>query len=175
MHRVICVNNCPTRCNNIQFIFTCNCCTRFGWYSYPSSGAHNTERDWMGTAAPIQPRSRRVAVTVSLMPDTVDTVLWAPDDGWRYQPKNVEQLQIKMNCILLHLVGRLLTNIFYMSPYFHYKNFLLCLINNLIQFLIYFSTYYARICLLWPLLSLVLKILLILPPRSTVYIKLYIT
>ena len=25
------------------------------------------------------------------MPDTVDTVLWAPDDGWRYHPKHVEQ------------------------------------------------------------------------------------
>jgi len=35
--------------------------------------------------------SRRVAVTVSLMPDTVDTVIWAPDDGWRYHPKHVEQ------------------------------------------------------------------------------------
>jgi len=26
------------------------------------------------------------------MPDTVDTVLCAPDDGWRYHPKHVEQL-----------------------------------------------------------------------------------
>ena len=29
-----------------------------------------------------QPRSRQVAVQVSLMPDTVDKVLWAPDDAW---------------------------------------------------------------------------------------------
>jgi len=36
-------------------------------------------------------RSPQVAVTVSLMPDTVDTVIWAPDDGWRYHPKHVEQ------------------------------------------------------------------------------------
>ena len=36
-------------------------------------------------------RSRHVAVTVSIMPDTGDKVLWAPDDGWRYQPKHVEQ------------------------------------------------------------------------------------
>ena len=33
----------------------------------------------------------QVAVTVSLMSDTVDTVIWAPDDGWRYHPKHVEQ------------------------------------------------------------------------------------
>jgi len=25
------------------------------------------------------------------MPDTVDTVIWGPDDGWRYHPKHVEQ------------------------------------------------------------------------------------
>jgi hypothetical protein len=52
----------------------------------PSSGAHNTvstvsginetcERGWTGTVAPVQPRSRQVAVQVSLLPDTVDTVL----------------------------------------------------------------------------------------------------
>ena len=58
-----------------------NCSTCFGWYLHPSSGAHMTvstvsgiietvtatyrERDWMG----------QVAVTVSIMPDTVDTVI----------------------------------------------------------------------------------------------------
>ena len=36
-------------------------------------------------------RSRQVAVTVSIMPDTVETVIWAPDDGWRYHPNNIEQ------------------------------------------------------------------------------------
>ena len=25
------------------------------------------------------------------MPDAVDTVVWAPDDGWKYHPKHVEQ------------------------------------------------------------------------------------
>jgi hypothetical protein len=45
----------------------------------------------METAVPIQSRLRQVAVTVSIMPDTVDTVIWAPDDGWRYHPKYVQQ------------------------------------------------------------------------------------
>jgi len=27
----------------------------------------------------------------TLMPDTVDKMIWAPDDGWRYHPKYVEQ------------------------------------------------------------------------------------
>ena len=34
---------------------------------------------------------RQVAVTVSIMPDAVDTVTWAADGGWRYHPKHVEQ------------------------------------------------------------------------------------
>jgi len=82
-----------------------NCSTCFGWFLHPSSGAHITlstvsgiietvtvtchECDWMGT--PIQSHSRQVTVTVLLMPDTVDTVICAPDDGWRYHPKHVEQ------------------------------------------------------------------------------------
>jgi len=60
---------------------------------HPLSGARNTvstvsgiietwtatcrERGWTD----VQPRSRQVAVTVSLMPDTVVTVLRAPDNG----------------------------------------------------------------------------------------------
>ena len=37
------------------------------------------------------PRLRQVPVTVWLNPDAVDTVVCAPDDGWRYHPKHVEQ------------------------------------------------------------------------------------
>ena len=40
---------------------------------------------------PIQSCSRQAALTVSLMTDTVDTVIWAPNDRWRYGPKHVEQ------------------------------------------------------------------------------------
>ena len=52
---------------------------------------HYLDRYWH-LSCPIQSRSRQVAVTASIMPDTVDTVIWAPDDGWRYHPKHVEQL-----------------------------------------------------------------------------------
>jgi hypothetical protein len=68
-----------------------NCCTCFGWYLHPSSGAHVTvstapgigktvtatfhESDWTGTGAvPVQLRSRKFAVTVLLTSDAVDTV-----------------------------------------------------------------------------------------------------
>jgi len=40
--------------------------------------------------------------------DTVDTVVCAPDDGWRYHPKHVEQFPDKINCVTLHLVGYIL-------------------------------------------------------------------
>jgi hypothetical protein len=35
----------------------------------------------------------------------VDTVLCAPDVGWRYHLKHVEQFPDKINCVTLHLVG----------------------------------------------------------------------
>jgi hypothetical protein len=44
-------------------------------------------------------------VTVSQIPDAVDTVACAPDDGWRYHPKHVEQFPDKINCVMLHVVG----------------------------------------------------------------------
>jgi hypothetical protein len=33
------VNNCPTRCDFVQFLFPPNCSTYFGWYLHPSSRA----------------------------------------------------------------------------------------------------------------------------------------
>jgi len=51
---------------------------------------------------------RQVAVTVWQIPDAVDTVDCAPDDGWRYHPKHVEQFPDEINCVTLHLVGYIL-------------------------------------------------------------------
>ena len=34
-----------------------------------------------------------------LVPDAVDTVICAPDDGWKNHPKYVEQITDKMNCV----------------------------------------------------------------------------
>jgi hypothetical protein len=38
----------------------------------------------------------------------VDTVVCAPDDGWWYHPKHVEQFPDKINCVTLHLIGYIL-------------------------------------------------------------------
>jgi hypothetical protein len=35
----------------------------------------------------------------------VDTVVRAPDVGWRFHPKHVEQFPDKINCVKLHHVG----------------------------------------------------------------------
>ena len=51
------------------------------------------------------PLYRQVAVTVWQIPDAVDTVVCAPDDGWRNHPKHVEQFPDKINRVTLHLVG----------------------------------------------------------------------
>jgi hypothetical protein len=44
----------------------------------------------------------------TLKPVAVDTVVCAPDDGWWYHPKHVEQFPDKINCVTLHLVGYIL-------------------------------------------------------------------
>jgi len=64
-----------------SLFISANCSTCFGWYLHPSSGAHITVSTVSGiietvaATCPIQSRSRQVAVTVSIMPDTVDTVI----------------------------------------------------------------------------------------------------
>ena len=57
------------------------------YYNFSFPGIIET----VAATCPIQSRSRQVSVTVSTMPDTVDTVIWAPCYGWRYHPKHVEQ------------------------------------------------------------------------------------
>jgi hypothetical protein len=49
-----------------------------------------------------------VAVTVRQIPDAAVTVVCAPDDGWIYHPKHVQQFPDKMNCVTLHLLGYVL-------------------------------------------------------------------
>jgi hypothetical protein len=42
------------------------------------------------------------------IPDAVGTVVCAPDNGWWYHPKHVEQFPEKINCVTLHLDGYIL-------------------------------------------------------------------
>jgi hypothetical protein len=54
---------------------------------------------------------RQGAVTVWQIPDAVDTVVCAPDDGWWYYLKHVVQFPDKINCATLHLVGYILEDL----------------------------------------------------------------
>jgi len=97
VHRVICVNNYSTRCNNIQFIYIWKLLYVFRVVSPPiiRSSYHCIYSIWHYWDRYCHLswtwRSRQVAVTVSIMSDTVDAVIWAPDDGWRYHSKHIEQ------------------------------------------------------------------------------------
>jgi hypothetical protein len=44
------------------------------------------------------------------MPDAVGTVVSAPDDGWWYHSKHLQQFPDKINCVKLYLVGHILEN-----------------------------------------------------------------
>src|SRR5215475_10377191 len=82
-----------------------NCSTCFGWYFHPSSGAHTTVSTASGNCHTVTAICRyrgRVGTRLSVLwvayathstlkPDAVHTVVCAPDDGWKYQPKHVEQ------------------------------------------------------------------------------------
>jgi hypothetical protein len=49
-----------------------------------------------------------VFVIPLLLSAAVDTDDCAPDDGWWYNPKRVQQFADKINCVTLHLVGYIL-------------------------------------------------------------------
>jgi hypothetical protein len=76
-----------------------NCSTCLGWYFHPSSGAHTTVSTASGICRTVTDICRyrgRVGTGLSVLwvrqiPDAVDTVVCAPDDGWKYNPKHVEQ------------------------------------------------------------------------------------
>jgi hypothetical protein len=74
-----------------------NYSTCFGWYFHPSSGAHTTVSTASGvchTVTAIYRYRGRVGTGLSVLwvaYATHSTVVCAPDDGWKYHPKHVEQ------------------------------------------------------------------------------------
>ena len=89
MHSNSFSNIYPTRCNLTQFILSGNCICI--WYlSHRYCCLSLSRKSWNCRAA------------------AVDTVVCAPDNGWMYHPKYVEQFPGKINCVTLHLVGYIL-------------------------------------------------------------------
>jgi hypothetical protein len=94
-----------------------NCSACFGWYLHPSSRAHTTTSTASGICHIVTAICRyrgRVGTGLIVLwvarqiPDAVDTVVCAPDDGWKYHPKHVEQFPDINNCVTFHLVGYIL-------------------------------------------------------------------
>jgi hypothetical protein len=86
-----------------------NCSTCFGWYLHSSSGAHKLYLQQLVFVTPLllpaaiveelelQSSSNSSIITASSSNGVTNTrccsySLCAPDDGWRYHPKHVEQL-----------------------------------------------------------------------------------
>ena len=74
------------------YLFLENRSTFFGWYLHPSSGAHTNVFTVSSTCQPLLLPAAIAAGSSNgcQVPDTVNTVVCAPNDGWRYHPKNVE-------------------------------------------------------------------------------------
>jgi hypothetical protein len=81
-HKYTCMSIIVQQDANMYSSFiSVNCSTCFGWYLHSSSGVHVT----------VSTADRYCNLSLTLMSDAIDTVIWAPDDGWRYHPKHVEQ------------------------------------------------------------------------------------
>jgi hypothetical protein len=112
-----------------------NCCTCFGWWHHPSSGAHITvftasgtgcsvwaatsgHRGWIETAVSIHPRQREVdAQTLWPVPDAVYTVIGAPGDGWYHRPKHVQQ------CAAINILYRVASRWTIIDTDCHYNDY----------------------------------------------------
>jgi hypothetical protein len=110
----------PTRYNFTQFIYIwkllymfwmllspiirseCNCIYSIWYLSHRYCCLPLSGKSWNSST------KQQIAVTVWQIPDAVDTVVFAPDDGWRYHLKHVEQFSDINKLSKLHLVGYIL-------------------------------------------------------------------
>ena len=68
-----------------------NCSTCFGRYHHPSSGAQTNVSTVSGIFHTVTATCFYSGTYVWQIADAVDTVVCAPDDGWWYRPKHVQQ------------------------------------------------------------------------------------
>jgi hypothetical protein len=56
----------------------------------------------------------RCNITQFILSENCSTsVVCAPDDGWWYRSKHIEQFSDKINCVMLHLVGYILEEMYF--------------------------------------------------------------
>ena len=109
------VNNCPKRCDYIQFYYiSAENSTCFGWYPHPSSGAHSDSNcniwHWSnrifyptGVGTPTPPRQRTVANKVRTVPDVVIRV-WM-FSWWWMRVQSETRRAVCRSIIKLHIVA----------------------------------------------------------------------
>jgi hypothetical protein len=85
-----------------------------------------------GTTVTAACREQHVPVRVWQIPNAVDTAVCAPDDGWWYHPKHVEQFPDKINCVTLHLVGHVLEYNYSYLQLSEKPNFAQCDLNHVV-------------------------------------------
>jgi hypothetical protein len=75
-------------------------------YISGGTSTHHQERNqlYLQHLVFVRPLLLSAAIAVSQIPDAVDTVDCAPNDGWKYHPKHVEQFPDKINCVMFHVV-----------------------------------------------------------------------
>jgi len=100
----------------------------FRWYHHPSSGAQTTVSTTSGICH---------TVTVWQIPDAVDAVVCAPDDGWWYHREHVEQFPDKINCVTFHLVWYVLE--WSVSLSYFLRFFFLCFVLSLNLYYVFVS------------------------------------
>ena len=105
--RTVYSNIYPTRFNVTQFIYVWKLLYMLRVVSPPIiRSTHNCiysiwylSNHWSWNRVPTLPRQRQESVTVWQVPDAVDTVVCAPDGGWKYHTKHVEQFpDINKHC-----------------------------------------------------------------------------
>jgi len=71
------------------------------------------------------------------MPDTVDTVIWAPDDGWRYHLKHVAQLTDRNELYIVASCWTVIATYYTMHGHLNIKKWfnLICLVFLVFSFL----------------------------------------
>ena len=113
------VNNCPTRCDKIQFYYiSADSSICFGWYPHPSSRAHTNcnysiwhwskricylPLTWRSRSSDSPPRQLTVANTVRPVPDVVITI-WVCS-WWLMRISSETYSAVCRNIIKLYIVA----------------------------------------------------------------------
>ena len=113
---LICINNCPTRCNTKQSIYySASSLYMFRVPTTPiirsTQNCNYSLRYCAATSLQLVGGSCTQKILVWPVPEAVVTVLWTPDDGCGWHPKHVEWTCRIINRLLCFLFILILANL----------------------------------------------------------------